>query len=317
MESKILDRKPEYINRIAIFVFSAALHIAGLYVILHAKYNYKVFNDREKATAVVLLPEDAVRLPKIPIRIMTSPGPPEPVIIKPGRNSEPSAQGQGRAEQGEAQKPVPPAGGSGAANSKDVGAAAQSQFAGRSGVQLAGGPFPGFHLTYPKNAPLNLAKPSENPLDALLRPNRYQARTDINFSKYVGSGASRTGSSGGGGPSGPGGKGSGGQSRGAGVSVNIRRYDLAPWANQVLTKIQKNWSLGRAGNAGWKGEVGISVMIAKSGELLSAEIATPSKVEVLDQAALKALQACAPFPPLPADFPNSSLELYFVFEYGR
>jgi TonB family protein len=315
LESKILDRKPEYINRIAIFVFSAALHVAGLYVILHTKYNYKVFNDREKATAVVLLPEDAIRLPKVPIRIMPSSGPPEPVIIKPGRNSEPSAQGQ--AEQREAQKPAPPAGGGGAENSQDVGVAAQSRSAGRGGAQPAEGPFPGFHLTYPKNAPLNLAKPSENPLDALLRPNRYRDLREINFSKYAGSGASRTGSSGGGGPSGPGGKGSGGQSRGAGVSVNIRRYDLAPWANQVLTKIQKNWSLGRAGNVGWKGEVGISVMIAKSGELLSAEIATPSKVEVLDQAALKALQACAPFPPLPADFPNSSLELYFVFEYGH
>jgi TonB family protein len=317
LESKILDRKPEYINRIAIFVFSVALHIVGLYVILHAKYNYKVFNDREKATAVVLLPKDAVRLPKVPNRIMTSPGPPEPVIIKPGRNSEPSAQGQGKAEQGEVQKPATPAGGGGGANAQVAGTAAQSSSAGTSGVQPGEGPFSGFHLTYPKNAPLNLAKAPENPLDALLRPNRYRDLREINFSKYAGSGASLTGSSGGGGPSGPGGKGSGGQSRGAGVSVNIRRYDLAPWANQVLTKIQKNWSLGRAGNAGWKGEVGISVMIAKSGELLSAEIATPSKVEVLDQAALKALQACAPFPPLPADFPNSSLELYFVFEYGH
>jgi len=268
-------------------------------------------------TAVVLLPEDAVRFPKIPLKILPSPGPPEPVIIKPGRNPEPATRTQAQAEPGEAQKPALPAGGGGAANSQNAGAAAPSQSPGLSGIQPGGGLFPGFRLAYPKNTPLNLAKPSENPLDALLRPSRYQARRDINFSKYVGTGASLTGSSGGGGPAGPGGRGAGGQSRGAGVSVNIRRYDLAPWANQVLTKIQKCWSLGRTASAGWKAEVGISVMIAKNGELLSAEIATASRVEVLDQAALKAIQACAPFPPLPADFPNSSLELYFVFEYGH
>jgi TonB family protein len=56
--------------------------------------------------------------------------------------------------------------------------------------------------------------------------------------------------------------------------------------------------------------------MARNGDLLAVEIETPSKVDALDQAALRALQASGPFPPLPADFPKSSLDMVFVFQYG-
>jgi len=232
------------------------------------------------------------------------------MIIKPGRTTEFLRSGTGQAEEQksgagpEAQRPqaTPPS--------------VQGRPADQSGAGAAGAWRPGFALTYPKRTPLDLGKPSENSLEDFLKPSRYQTRTDIDFSKYLGSHVPLSGPPGGGGTPGAGGKGPGGQARGASVSLNIARYDFSPWANEVMNRIQKNWSLGQSSTGSWKGEVGISVLMTKSGELLAVEVASTSKVDVLDQAALRALQMSAPFPPLPADFPNARLEMYFVFQYG-
>jgi protein TonB len=114
---------------------------------------------------------------------------------------------------------------------------------------------------------------------------------------------------------GSGGRG-GGQARRASVSINVRNYNLAPWASDVLNRIQRNWSVAQTGESHWKGEVGIFVLMAKNGELLAIELESTSKIDVLDQAAMKSLQLSAPFPALPADFPNASLEMIFAFHYG-
>jgi len=83
-----------------------------------------------------------------------------------------------------------------------------------------------------------------------------------------------------------------------------------------MNKIQKNWSIVQSGEIGWRGEVGVSVLVAKSGQLLAIDVTSTSKIDLLDQAALKALDLSGPFPALPKDFPNSSLDVYFVFQYG-
>jgi protein TonB len=83
-----------------------------------------------------------------------------------------------------------------------------------------------------------------------------------------------------------------------------------------VIRIQKNWSLGQEAFAGYIGEVGVTVMMSKAGELLAVEIGASSKIDLLDQAAVKAVRLSAPFPSLPPDFPNSSLEMYLVFQYG-
>ena len=115
-----------------------------------------------------------------------------------------------------------------------------------------------------------------------------------------------------------GGGGGGGQGRGRGgsVTLNVARYDLTNWASGVMTKIQKNWTLDNPEDTGYKVEVRISVMMARNGDLLAVEIETPSNVDALARAALRALQSSGPFPPLPADFPKSSLDMVFVFQYG-
>jgi TonB family protein len=173
-------------------------------------------------------------------------------------------------------------------------------------------------LTYYKDSPLNLAKPSENSIESLLKPDRYRSWLGTDFNKYLGKVKGPTGTAGSqGGQLGSGGvAGAIGPLRGSQAPPNIVRYDFTPWANEVMIRVQKNWSLGQDAFAGFIGEVGVTVMMSKSGELLAVEIGESSKIDLLDQAAVKAIRLSAPFPPLPPDFPNSSLEMYLVFQYG-
>jgi TonB family protein len=292
------------------------LHVAGFYVFLHVKFTYKIYKYKEKAADVILLPKENFRFPTYAKQRTETAGPQQPLIIKPGHDIQPAGPAPKTAGQTSAQgQRSQPAAGLEAQRLPIAGSGVQSPQATSGEGGAAGTLASGFSLTYPSNARLSLVKPSENSLEELLKPSRYQARPDINFSKYVRPGIS-PGIPAGAGIGGAGGKGSGGQARGASVSLNVMRYDLSPWADEVMNKIQKNWSIAQTGYETSKGEVGISVLITKNGELLAAEIESASKIDVLDQAALDALRLSAPFPPLPADFPNSSLELYFVFQYG-
>lgn len=184
------------------------------------------------------------------------------------------------------------------------------------GEGTAGGPSSGFRLSYPKGAHLNLSGIPESPVERLVSPNRYVPLPDIGIPSLLRPGGSRPGL--GGGPSGAGGgppaeKGTGG---GLAEPENVVRYDFTPWANDVVNRIQSRWSITQPENAGLTGEVGVNVLIRKDGELLAADIAKSSQFDVLDEAALRALRQCAPFPPLPSDFPAERLTMYFVFQYG-
>jgi TonB family protein len=98
---------------------------------------------------------------------------------------------------------------------------------------------------------------------------------------------------------------------------SVRTYDLSGWAGEVLNRIQRYWTLGVDASADWTGMVGVEVQVLKAGDVIRIEISAPSSVDALDRSAQKALELSAPFPALPADFPESSLEITFVFRYGR
>ncbi|MDP2915592.1 MAG: TonB family protein, partial [Candidatus Aminicenantes bacterium] len=286
-----------------IFLLSAVLHGTGFYVLLHLKFNYKIFQSKTKTAVVPFVPEGMIWFTKTPRGIAEAQVHPEPVIVKPGRPAQPPGQSGGDTAKPQAQQPG-------------------AQPGARPGVRgepgAAGFPYSEFRLTYPKDSPLNLAKPSENSIESLLKPDRYRSWLGNDFSKYLGTVKGPTGTAGSaGGQLGSGGGGGAvGPPRGSPAPPNIVRYDFTPWANEVMTRVQKNWSLGQDAFAGYIGEVGVTVMMSKAGELLAVEIGESSKIDLLDQAAVKAVRLSAPFPPLPSDFPNSSLEMYLVFQYG-
>jgi len=100
------------------------------------------------------------------------------------------------------------------------------------------------------------------------------------------------------------------------ASIQAKDYDLTPWAEEVVERIQKNWLISPAIKIGRKGLVKIFIIVERNGELQSAEIVNSSAVPLFDQAALKAIDTSSPFPDLPDDFPDDNLEAYFVFEYN-
>lgn len=100
------------------------------------------------------------------------------------------------------------------------------------------------------------------------------------------------------------------------MALNVPSVDFSAWGEIVLNKIQRNWALDAGLGTAWKGEVGVTVLVARNGELLAVEIDAPTKIDFLDQAALRAVRSSGPFPPLPAKYLNSSLEVYLVFKYG-
>ncbi len=321
-ESKIRDAQSEYIKKAAILLVSAVLHGLLFYFILQAKIHYRIYRyDKSGVATVVLLSRDAVPFPKAPKNgTLFSPGS-EPLIVKPGRPAPGTAASAAPEKPATKPEPGAPAGSGGGAG-KAGPPAVESKGEVRAGRTGAASPgvSSGFGLTYPLGSQLKLTKPAETSIDEILRPGRYRTRTDIDFSKYLRPEPGAKAPSGriGVGKSGSGGAGGGGlgPGRGARVTLDVARYDLVPWATGVMTKIQQNWTLTNLEDSGYRAEVRISVMMTRKGELLAVEIETSSKVEALDQAAIRALQASGPFPALPADFPKSILDMVFVFQYG-
>jgi TonB family protein len=115
---------------------------------------------------------------------------------------------------------------------------------------------------------------------------------------------------------GGGGGGGGGQQR-VGVSIPLKGYDLLPWATKVIDKLQINWTLPAVPEVPKAARISMVVVIKKTGELDSIEIIEGTSLEPLDRAALEALRASLPFPPLPADFPGDLLEINFEFVYNE
>lgn len=97
------------------------------------------------------------------------------------------------------------------------------------------------------------------------------------------------------------------------VSPALLQIDLSPWARKAVDLIQKNWSLpgGLTSEAEVTAEVAIVVL--KNGQISVIEIVTPSADPDFDHAAREAIEMSSPLPPLPADFPATSLEVTLIF----
>ena len=115
------------------------------------------------------------------------------------------------------------------------------------------------------------------------------------------------------GEGGPGGGGGGSGSAGSGGGGYS--YDIRPWAEKVINLIQARWVLPPVAILPKEKIVALMIRVDQQGQLQSLEITTSTTSEVLDEAAVAAVKLCAPFPPLPADFPGKNLEFYLIFTY--
>ena len=153
--------------------------------------------------------------------------------------------------------------------------------------------------------------PRDTQMDRLLqRVDKYQDLESVDFSKYQPSNYYST-------ITGAGSRNRAGSSvkarSGPRISLKEVNYDLSPWADKVLAKIQKTWLVSSEQLSQAIGRVEILVMVNRSGMVESVKIVQASHASLLDETALKALELSSPFPNLPYNFPEEHLEIRLVF----
>lgn len=128
----------------------------------------------------------------------------------------------------------------------------------------------------------------------------------------TGSAGSKLAKSGGGGTGGYGNPGPGNPNGRPGIDA-IREPDFGPYMRELQRRIKMNWDPPK-GNESKR--VVLLFKIAKDGRLLSCSVFKSSGLPGADKAAINAVQATAPFRPLPAEFKGSSIDIQFTFDYN-
>jgi len=94
--------------------------------------------------------------------------------------------------------------------------------------------------------------------------------------------------------------------------------DFRPYLLQVLAAVRRNWFAvyPEAARLGQRGQVVLQFAIGKRGELNKVVFSTESGAKALDQAAVAAISASNPLPPLPTDFKGDRVVLQLTFLYN-
>jgi TonB family protein len=104
------------------------------------------------------------------------------------------------------------------------------------------------------------------------------------------------------------------------ILTHIKGVNFIVYMNQVSTAVRHNWtaSMPESVKAGETGVVIIRVEVARDGTFLNdtPRLETTSRRDTLDNAAIAAIRASAPFPNLPDDFHGSEVELRLAFLYN-
>ncbi len=97
-----------------------------------------------------------------------------------------------------------------------------------------------------------------------------------------------------------------------------RGVDFKPYMIQVLTAVRRNWLaiLPESARLGRRGRVIIQFAIDRSGAVPKVVIAEGAGADALDRAAVAAISASVPLPPLPADYKGDQIRLQFAFSYN-
>ena len=100
------------------------------------------------------------------------------------------------------------------------------------------------------------------------------------------------------------------------LPFDIREKAVADWTGAVLSRIERNWSIPALGRLAFSGRVQITLTIERDGRRSSLVIDDSDVPETLTLAALHAVQASLPFPPLPENVAGTTLAFTFVFSYN-
>jgi TonB family protein len=94
--------------------------------------------------------------------------------------------------------------------------------------------------------------------------------------------------------------------------------DFRPYLVRVLAAVRRNWQAVMPASAklGLRGKVVIQFSVDQVGSVPKLVIAIPSGSEPLDRAAVAAISASNPFPPLPNEFSGEEVRLQLNFLYN-
>jgi len=94
--------------------------------------------------------------------------------------------------------------------------------------------------------------------------------------------------------------------------------DFKPYLIQVLTAVRRNWLaiLPESARLGRRGRVLVQFAIDRNGRVPKLVIAEGAGTDALDRAAVAAVSASYPFPPLPAEYKGDQIRLQFAFSYN-
>jgi TonB family protein len=94
--------------------------------------------------------------------------------------------------------------------------------------------------------------------------------------------------------------------------------DFGPYLARVVWAVRRNWysMIPVSARLGQKGRVAIVFEIRRDGSVPELRLVASSGADPLDRAALGAIRASNPFPPLPEEFTGPSLVLQFIFLYN-
>jgi hypothetical protein len=100
------------------------------------------------------------------------------------------------------------------------------------------------------------------------------------------------------------------------LPFDAREKVVADWVENVMARIARNWIIPASGRLAFPGRVQITLTIEPQGGQRSLVIDDANVPEPLTQAALHAIQASLPLPPIPENVSADSLAFTFVFAYN-
>lgn len=100
------------------------------------------------------------------------------------------------------------------------------------------------------------------------------------------------------------------------VNLNVENSKYTPYLKKIKRKIEYTWHYPEnAYKAGKEGVTVIRFSIDRSGALVAGKVMSSSGAGLLDQGVLDAVQAAAPYDPLPDDMRLSRLHIIATFHY--
>jgi len=98
-----------------------------------------------------------------------------------------------------------------------------------------------------------------------------------------------------------------------GVQLDVKNFCCPEYLAQMVQRIRQNWNA----NQGAAGQPVIKFTIRRDGMLTNVEVEKSSGQDLLDLEARRAVAKTMQLPPLPREFPETSLTIHLTFDFQR